>query len=100
MPTYQITIVPDSETEEYNVLLQGPGLESRGQRYVFANTYRATAFAEAVNFAYQQGLRDGRREAAGGKRDDRLYVVTGTTPENMRVYREDWWARLRRRIFS
>ncbi len=93
MSTYQITIRPDAETEEYNVVLQGPGLGSDGLRYVFANTYRATAFAEAVNFAYQQGLRDGKR---ANLTDDRLLVVTGTTPENMTVRREHWWSRIAR----
>ena len=95
MSTYQITIRPDIETEEYNVVLQGPGLASDGLRYVFANTYRATAFAEAVNFAYQQGLRDGKR---ANLTDDRLLIVTGTTPENMSVRRERWWRRLLRRL--
>jgi hypothetical protein len=101
MSTYQITIRPDLETEEYNVLLQGPGLESGGLRYVFANTYRATAFAEAVNFAYRQGLRDGKQANftdLTDSTDDRLLVVTGTTPDNMTVRREHWWARLLRRL--
>jgi hypothetical protein len=93
MSTYQITIRPDAETEEYNVILQGPGLDSSGLRYVFANTYRATAFAEAVNFAYQQGLREGKR---ANLTDDRLLIVTGTTPDNMALRREYWWRRLLR----
>lgn len=96
---YDITVVPDSETEEFKVVLHGPGIDSEGRRYIFANTYRCTAFAEAVNFAYQQGVRDARREARQATAEDgRMLVVSGTTPDNMTLCREGWWQQLRRRM--
>ncbi len=99
MSLYDITVVPDSETEEFKVVLHGPGIDSDGRRYIFANTYRCTAFAEAVNFAYQQGVRDARQAARrAAAEDDRLLLVSGTTPENMTLRREVWWQQLRRRL--
>jgi hypothetical protein len=50
---------------------------------------------EAVNFAYRQGLRDGLRHGENGSGE--LYVVSGTTPDNMVIRREGWWARVKRR---
>jgi len=104
MTLYDITIVPDADTDEYKVVLHGPGIDPGGRRYIFANTYRCTAFAEAVNFAYEQGLRDGQRLAAQQTRpapfDDDLLIVTGSTPEGLGVRSETWFARLRRRFAS
>ena len=89
MSQYAITISPDEASREYNVRLCGPGIDSEGRRYVFANTSRCATFIEAVNFAYQQGLRDGLAATE--------WVVTGTTPDNMAIRRDGWWARWKRR---
>lgn len=94
MTQYAISISPNEVTHEYQVLLRGPGIED-GRPYVFCNTERCATFVEAVNFAYRQGLRDGRRGREDRRED--LYVVTGTTPENMTIRREGWWARVKRR---
>ena len=58
MSHYVISISPDEVGHEYRVLLRGPGIDSDGHRYIFATTHRCAAFAEAVNFAYEQGLRE------------------------------------------
>ena len=96
MSLYQVTISPAGD--EINLLLRGPGIQEGGRQYVFANTARCAAFAEAVNFAYEQGLRDGLRRAA--ECDDRMVVVTGRSPEDLRLRPERWWERLRRRALS
>jgi len=95
MMPYDITIAPDEINHEYRVKLRGPGIEGNGKTYVFRNTQRCATFLDAVNFAYQQGLRDGRRNAQNCNTD--VYVVTGTTPENMLIRRETLWGLLRRR---
>ncbi len=56
---YAIAISPDDVSHEFRVTLRGPGIDSDGRRYVFANTYRCSAFVDAVNFAYEHGFRDG-----------------------------------------
>jgi hypothetical protein len=96
MSKYAIAISPDEVGEEFRVVLRGPGIESRGRRYIFASTYRCSAFIEAVNFAYEQGLRDGRGKAL--LYSDRYLVITGTTPEDVAIQREGWWACLKRRL--
>ena len=98
MMPYDITISPEEINHEYRVMLRGPGIEESGKPYVFRNTERCTTFIEAVNFAYQQGLRDGRRHVENRSGD--VYVVTGTTPDNMLIRRESLWERLKRRWFS
>jgi hypothetical protein len=94
MTQYDISISPDEVSHEYQVLLRGPGIEE-GRPYVFRSTERCASFVEAVNFAYRQGLRDGRRRVENSTGE--LYVVTGTTPENMMLRREGWWGRMKRR---
>ena len=96
MQDYSITIAPDERTSEYEVVLRGPGIDAEGRRYIFANTFRCASFADAVNFAYRHGFRDGRQAAHEESRTD-LLVVTGTTPENLMVRRETWWQRALRR---
>ena len=94
MTQYQITM--SSSNGEYEVVLQGPGLGQTGKQYVFRNTERCQTFIDAVNFAYQQGLRDGAR----GVRplvDERRIVVSGATPETLVLRCETWWERLSRR---
>ncbi|GEM_PF-5277127 len=91
---YDISISPDEDGQEFRALLRGPGLE-KGRVYVFRNTERCASFAEAVNFAYRQGLRDGRRQAENSTGE--VFLVSGTTPENMTIRREGWWARAKRR---
>ena len=97
--SYQIQISRLPEGDELQVLLQGPGIQSRGKRYVFANADRCRSFAEAVNFAYEQGVRDGMRRAcvAANSRDDRLLLVSGGTPDTLTLRRESWWERIGRR---
>jgi hypothetical protein len=97
MTLYDISISLDEASHEYQVLLRGPGLED-GRAYVFLNTERCTSFVEAVNFAYRQGLRDGRRREEDST--GALYLVTGTTPEHLAIRREGWWARVKRRWLS
>ena len=99
MPFYDLTVHADAETEEYQAVLRGPGIEPGGRGYVFRNPDRCATFAEAVNFAYRQGLREGRRQAseAGG---EALVVVTGNTPDNLAVRRESRWGRMRRRVMA
>jgi len=91
---YDISISPDEASHEYQVLLRGPGMEN-GREYVFRNTERCASFVEAVNFAYRQGLRDGRRRVENST--GQVFVVSGTTPENMMIRREGWFAKVKRR---
>ena len=96
MSHYAITVSPDEVSQEFKVVLRGPGLGSDGRRYVFATEDRCATFAEAVNFAYKQGLRDGLRSAK--TEAERLLLVTGTTPDNMTIRLESWWSRFMRRL--
>ena len=96
MSHYAITISP--EEEELRVVLRGPGIAPDGRLYVFANTQRCVTFAEAVNFAYEQGLRDGRRRAKSNQ--GRLYVVTGATPDTLDIRTESWWSRWKRGVLA
>jgi hypothetical protein len=96
---YLITMSPDLDGQEVEVVLQGPGIQESGRRYVFASPTRCKNFIEAVNFAYEQGLRDG----AGRERTDRnnghkLLLVTGRTPDDLRLRHERWWERSLRRF--
>ena len=95
MTHYNITVSPDEVSREFDCMLRGPGIDPDGRRYVFATTHRCAAFVEAVNFAYEQGLRDGLRR--GRVDDGRMLVVTGSTPENMAVRPESRWSQVRRR---
>jgi hypothetical protein len=95
MSQYDISISPDEVNHEYRVLLRGPGLSEDGKSYVFISPERCASFVEAVNFAYRQGLRDGRRYAENRKGE--VFLVSGTTPDNMVIRRQGWWARLKRR---
>lgn len=67
MPHYAITVSPDGASREFRVLLRGPGIEAEGRRFVFRTTYRCATFAQAVNFAYEQGFRDGMRKSINNK---------------------------------
>jgi hypothetical protein len=91
---YDISISP--ETDEYKVLLRGPGIEGNGKPYVFRSTERCETFVDAINFAYWEGLRDGlrQREDRGGE----FFVVSGTTPDNMVISREGWLRSVKRRM--
>jgi hypothetical protein len=91
---YKIDIRHDETIQEFEVILHGPGLESEGKRYIFRHTCRAEVFAETVNFVYQQGFRDGLRSRS--KEDRRVLLVTGTTPDNVNIQAEGWWAKLKR----
>ncbi len=97
--SYQIQISRLAEGDELQVLLQGPGIQTHGKRYVFKNVDRCQAFADAVNFAYENGLRDGMRRAGmpPGQRNDRLLLVSGNTPETLLLRPESWSERMRRR---
>src|ERR1700744_4237396 len=97
MPNYAITIAPDEAGKEYEVTLRGPGIAPEGQQYVFRNLERCAIFEEAMNFAYRQGLRDGACHALSA--NERLWVVSGTTPDNIKVRRETFVERLTRRAF-
>jgi len=97
MSHYAISVSPDEASHEFRVVLRGPGIDSDGRRYVFRNTYRCKAFVEAVNFAYEQGLRDGLLR---GGENGRLLFVSGTTPDNMVIRPEGRWAQFKRRWFT
>jgi hypothetical protein len=97
MPDYSISVAPDEKQNEYEVVLHGPGIEAGGRHYVFRNRERCATFAEAVNFAYRQGFRDGRNAAREESRGE-FVVITGTTPENLTARCETWLQRLRRRF--
>lgn len=94
MSHYAITISPTEAGREFNVLLRGPGIDPNGRQYVFANTHRCVAFAEAVNFAYEQGLRDGLD--AKKTEEGPLWVVTGSTPDDLALRPESRWSRFKR----
>ena len=94
MSNYQISISPAPE-EEVLAMLQGPGLRPDGKAFVFATPQRARAFAEAVNFAYEQGVRDGLRRAE--QQDGRTWMVCGHTPDTLAARPERWRDRVRRR---
>jgi hypothetical protein len=95
MAEYAITVAPDEASKEYDVTLRGPGIAPEGQHYVFCRLERCETFEEAINFAYRQGLRDGACQALSA--NERLWVVSGTTPDNMAIRRETFWERLTRR---
>jgi hypothetical protein len=70
---------------EVGVTLEGPGIDFGGKRYQFINMQRGAAFIEAVNFAYEQGVRDGLRISANAlplEVDAPLYV-SGSTPDSL-----------------
>ena len=92
MSHYAIAISPYEA--EFQVVLRGPGIGSGGRHYVFATTHRCAAFIEAVNLAYQQGLRDGLCRTKSD--EGRFLLVTGTTPDNLAIRPEGWWSRLKR----
>lgn len=92
---YSITIAPDETQQECEVVLRGPGIAPDGRRYVFANTTRCAAFAEAVNFAYRQGFREGNNRSLD-ESGEPLLVISGSTPEGLLAKRENWWQKLRR----
>ena len=91
MPHYEISISPGAEREVLAVL-QGPGLMPDGKAFVFASPARARAFADAVNFAYEQGTRDAARNHVIG--DSRNYLICGRTPETLALRPERWTDRL------
>ena len=92
---YSITIAPDETQQECEVVLRGPGIAPDGRRYVFANTTRCAAFAEADNFAYRQGFHEGYNRSLD-ESGEPLLVISGSTPEGLRAQREPLWQRLRR----
>ncbi len=96
MSPYAIAISPDEVSCEFRVVLRGPGIGADGRRYVFATTDRAAVFVQAVNFAYEQGLRDGARR--NKTEDGCLFLVTGATPESLDIRREGWWEHWKRRL--
>jgi hypothetical protein len=96
VPNYLITMSP-APAKEVQVLLQGPGIDPDGKPYVFATTDRARSFADAVNFAYEQGLRDGMRRSQPHRPDNGpMLVVSGRTPDTLVIRKEGWWHRLKR----
>jgi hypothetical protein len=95
MSKYAIAVSHDEVAKEYNVVLHGPGLGSEGRPYVFISAERCATFVEAVNFAYQQGLRDNQRSSS--RYDGRFWVVTGATPEDLAACPEGWASSLKRR---
>ena len=96
MSRYNVTISPAAG--ELNLLLRGPGIQEGGRPYVFANPERCAAFAEAVNFAYEQGMREGLRRAT--ECDGSVLVVSGSNPDDLRLRPESWWERLKRRTLA
>ena len=90
---YEISISPAAE-QEVLAVLQGPGLMPDGKAFIFASSARARAFAEAVNFAYEQGKRDAVRGAV--VRDSRQLLVCGRTPETLMLRPEGWTDRMAR----
>ncbi len=91
MSHYSINIAPVPEGE-VQVVLQGPGLTRDGRPYVFATMARASSFAETVNFAYEQGVRDGMARAL--RRDEGVMIVCGRTPDTLRLRPERWRDRM------
>jgi len=91
-------MVPERGDREVAVVLQGPGIEQDGRRFVFASLTRCRSFIEAVNFAYEQGLKDGsRRERPNRRESGRILLVSGRTPEDLHLRPERWWEILLRR---
>jgi hypothetical protein len=88
---YEISISPSVEREVLAVL-QGPGLMPDGKPFIFASPARARAFAEAVNFAYEQGKRDALRSTA--LQVSRKFLVCGRTPETLVLRPERWTDRV------
>ena len=89
---YLITMSPEPDGHEVEVVLQGPGIQQNGRRYVFASPTRCRNFIEAVNFAYQQGVQDGaERERSKRNAGTRLMLVAGRTPDDLHLRPERWW---------
>lgn len=95
MNSYVIKSNPSTTDNECDITLRGPGLDPAGQHYVFRTEERCQAFINAVNFAYRQGLADGRRQARQGHSEP-LVVVSGSHPDALRARPEHWWERARR----
>lgn len=90
---------PGLDGQEVEVVLQGPGIQESGRRYVFASHTRCKNFIEALNFAYEQGLRDGAgRERRNRNNGHKLLLVTGRTPDELHIRTERWWERAIRRF--
>src|SRR5262249_18335850 len=98
MSHYAVAISPDEASREFNLVLRGPGIDPDGRHYVFANTHRCATFVEAVNFAYEQGLRDGLRRTTN--EDGQLLFVTGATPETLAIRSESRVSRWKRRCLA
>lgn len=98
MQRYLITMSPELDGREVELVLRGPGIQRDGRRYVFASPGRCKNFIEAVNYAYEQGLKDGA-EGAESKRNTgcRLMLVAGRTPHDLYLRPERWWERALRR---
>lgn len=92
MQQYVIDVAPVDG--EISVTLAGPGIGVEGKHYVFTNMTRTASFIEAVNFAYQQGLRDGRRRARLERDAERLTIISGRTPDTLRTRSETFAERM------
>jgi hypothetical protein len=92
MENYVISSTPDRDSQEYDVTLRGPGLDPQGRHYVFRTEDRCQSFIDAVNFAYRQGLANGRRQARK-ERNEPLIVISGHSPELLVSRPERWWER-------
>ena len=94
MHPYLITMSHELDGHEVEVVLRGPGIQQDGRRYVFASPTRCKNFIEAVNFAYEQGLKDGaQREQSKRNTGHKLMLVAGLTPEDLHLRPERWWER-------
>jgi hypothetical protein len=100
MERYKIADASATAEREVQILLEGPGLDPSGRRYIFATTARCKAFVEALNLAYEQGVRDGMSQAPGSRKrdaaDNRLLLVTGRTPDEVGLRSESWLRHLQR----
>ncbi|MEX2264235.1 MAG: hypothetical protein WD696_19935 [Bryobacteraceae bacterium] len=102
MHHYEITMSTAPAGQEVEVVLRGPGIEPVGRYYIFATTARCETFVAAVNFAYEQGVRDAMSRAHSLLRQpaatrERLLVVTGGGPDNLKLRPERWWEQVKRR---
>jgi hypothetical protein len=96
MRNYAATIAPDEKSAEFDVQLTGPGLDQAGRRFIFRSRERALKFENTINFAYEQGIREGVRRAHEAR--ERHWVVSGYLPDQLALRRESVWTALWRRL--
>ena len=62
MTPYRIVGLATTTTEKVTVIIHGPGIEHGGLRREFRSEKEAQAFVDAMNLAFEQGLKKGMHQ--------------------------------------